>query len=68
MNDNRLIDIETKLAFQEHTVEELNRVVIKQQEEIDALKSTVAYVLDKMELLVDTNMERAPANERPPHY
>ena len=68
MSDDRLIDIETKLAFQENTVEELNRVVIKQQEEIDALKSTVGYVLDKMELLVDTNMERAPADDRPPHY
>ena len=68
MSDDRLMEIETKLAFQEHTVEELNGVVIDQQEEIQQLKNTVQYILDKMELLVDTHMERAPANERPPHY
>ena len=68
MSDDRLMDIETKLAFQEHTVEELNKVVIEQQKEIDRLKNAVEYLLDKMELLVDTNMERAPADDKPPHY
>lgn len=68
MSDDRLMDIETKLAFQEHTIEELNEVVIEQQKEINQLKNAVEYLLDKMELLVDTNMERAPADDRPPHY
>ncbi len=68
MSDDRLMDIETKLAFQEHTIEELNGVVIEQQKEIDQLKKAVEYLLDKMELLVDTNMERAPADDKPPHY
>ncbi len=68
MSEDRLVDIETKLAFQEHTIEELNEVVIAQQKELEGLKNTVQYILDKMELLVDTHMERAPANERPPHY
>jgi len=68
MSDDRLMDIETKLAFQEHTIEELNGVVIEQQKEIDQLKKAVEYLLDKMELLVDTNVERAPADDKPPHY
>ncbi|BCS96621.1 hypothetical protein DSLASN_22530 [Desulfoluna limicola] len=68
MSDDRLMDIETKLAFQEHTIDELNGVVIAQQKEIDQLKKAVEYLLDKMELLVDTHMERAPADDKPPHY
>lgn len=68
MSDDRLMDIETKLAFQEHTIEEVNGVVIAQQKEIDQLKKAVEYLLDKMELLVDTHMERAPADDKPPHY
>lgn len=68
MSDERFMDIETKLAFQEHTIDELNEVVIRQQAEIDRLKRTTEYLLDKMEQLVDTHMERAPADDKPPHY
>jgi len=68
MSEDRLMDIETKLAFQEHTIDDLNSVVIEQQREIDRLKNAVTYLLDKMEQVADTRMERAPSNEKPPHY
>jgi len=68
MSDDRLMDIETKLAFQEHTMDELNSVVIEQQREIDRLKNAVEYLLDKVVQIADTRMERAPSNEKPPHY
>ncbi|MCG8471906.1 MAG: SlyX family protein [Desulfobacterales bacterium] len=66
--EDRIIDLETKLAYQEHTIDELNSVIIEQQNEIDRLKQAVEYLLDKVEQLVDTHMEKAPANEKPPHY
>lgn len=68
MSDDRLMDIETKLAFQENTIEELNSVVIEQQTEIDRLRNAVEYLLDKVQQISDTRMERAPSNEKPPHY
>lgn len=68
MSDDRLMDIETKLAFQENTIDELNSVVIEQQTEIDRLKNAVEYLLDKVQQIADTRMERAPSNEKPPHY
>ncbi|VFQ45987.1 SlyX family protein [Desulfoluna butyratoxydans] len=68
MSEDRLMDIETKLAFQEHTIDELNSVVIEQQREIDRLKNAVEFLLDKVSQIADTRMERAPSNEKPPHY
>jgi len=35
--ENRLIELETRLSFQDHTLQELNAVVVRQQREIDAL-------------------------------
>ena len=66
--EDRIIELETKLAYQEHTIEELNSVVIMQQGEIDRLKCAVEYLLDKVPQIADTNLEKAPANEKPPHY
>ena len=66
--EDRIINLETKLAYQEHTIEELNSVVIEQQNEIDRLKNAVEYLLDKVSQMADTHMEKAPANEKPPHY
>ena len=37
MNDDRLIKIETKLAYQEKTLKDLNEVVCEQQKEIEKL-------------------------------
>ena len=39
MNEDRLVAIETKLAYQEKTLKDLNDVVCEQQEEIDALNA-----------------------------
>ena len=36
--DTRFIDIETKLAYQEDLLQELNQVVIKMQQQIDKLE------------------------------
>ena len=35
MQDNRFIDIETKLSYQESLLDQLNSIIIKQQAELD---------------------------------
>lgn len=47
--EERLINIETALACQEKTVDELNQVIIEQGKLIDRLKARVQYLLDNME-------------------
>lgn len=68
MSEARLIDIETKLAYQEDLVETLNRIVSGQQRQIDELETAcrklVERVLEVSEELAARGIEDAP----PPHY
>ncbi len=36
--EQRLIELESKVAFQEHIIDELNGVIISQQEQIDRIE------------------------------
>ena len=37
--EERIVELETRQAFQEHTIEELNGVIISQQQQIDRLEN-----------------------------
>jgi len=69
MSEERLVEIETKIAFQEQTIKDLNDVLYEQQQEIERLgaicDALVKRVKEFSELIsgIDT-----PANEKPPHY
>ncbi len=64
------IDLEERIAFQEHALDKLNRVVAEQQLELDALQREVK------ELRVATRATgdgkdgevRTLEDDRPPHY
>lgn len=68
MDDDRLIDIEIKIARQEDLVDTLNRMVYQQQKKIDELEILCAALARHLKELQAVNNERNPANERPPHY
>lgn len=67
-DENRLIDIEIKLTRQEDLVEELNKLVYRQQQKIDQLDKLCEALLRHVRELSDTATERSAANEKPPHY
>ncbi len=48
----RIIDLETRLAFQDHTVEELDGVIISQQQQLDRLEADLALVKKQLKQLV----------------
>ncbi|MEW6500022.1 MAG: SlyX family protein [Thermodesulfobacteriota bacterium] len=50
--EERLIELETRLAFQEKTLEELNEVVTRQQEEIDRLGEEVGRLTARLRPLL----------------
>lgn len=65
--DNRLIDIEIKLAQQEDLVDTLNQTVYEQGRRIDLLEAMVAKLAEH----VRNNAHSGPGtvlNEKPPHY
>ena len=63
--DNRFIDIEIKLAHQEHLVESLNERIYAQQQQIDKLENLIAAMAERIRT---RDSAQAPINERPPHY
>ena len=63
---NRIDALESKLMFQDETIETLNKTITEQWLKIDAL---TRQVLSLSERLQETEANAsAPANERPPHY
>ncbi len=59
--DERLIEIETKISFQERTIETLNSVVTEQQGLIDRLATRVERIAARIELVSESLDERGGA-------
>jgi SlyX protein len=68
MTEDRFIDIETKLAHQEHTIAELNDVITNHQEKIMQLEELCASLLDRVRSIGEAMPGNAPQDEKPPHY
>lgn len=69
MDEERLTEIEMKLAYQEKIINDLNDVICDQQKEIEKLGS----ICEKLIKIVKENgltvpTIDAPADEKPPHY
>ena len=68
MDEDRLVDIETKIAYQENTIKELNDVVCKQQEEIAQLQKTCKLLFNQLKTVSVEPSGNNPKDEIPPHY
>jgi SlyX protein len=68
MDESRIIEIESKLAHQDHLLIELNEVVSDQQTKLMRLEELFAAMVERVRSLGDNSPDAAPQNERPPHY
>jgi SlyX protein len=69
MSEERIKELESRLAFQEDLVEKLNDAVSHQQLVITDLGNTVNIILDRTrQLLNDGGSPDPVADEKPPHY
>lgn len=68
MIEERLINLETKIAYQEDQIDELNKTVYQQQKELERLEAICKSLAGHIESLSAGRNEGMPANERPPHY
>lgn len=62
----RIDALETRLAYQDETIEALNATITAQWKQIDALTRQVASLGERLQE-AESNAG-APSNEPPPHY
>ena len=65
--DHRLTDLEIKASFNEDLLDQLNQVIIRQQQQIDALVRDVAQLRQQIPDAGSGAFSRA-GDDLPPHY
>ncbi len=68
MPGNRIDFVETKIAYLEDTLTTLNDIVSKQQKDIEELRVSCRYLVDRQKGLAEMIEGDSDADERPPHY
>lgn len=66
--EQRIEDLECKLAFQEQTIDELNSALSQQQLLINKIQDQVKYVVGKMKTMDTSNLASEADETPPPHY
>jgi SlyX protein len=67
VEDEKLIDIETKLAHQEHLLATLNDALTKQQAQLAELEHVCRTLVERIRALSEAGGHE-PDDETPPHY
>jgi len=72
MNDfaDELIELQTRIAYQEDTIHQLNQVITKQDADILQLQHQMRLLAKRIDelALVQVGGGEEITNERPPHY
>jgi len=67
--DKRITELEIKVAYQEDTIQQLDSVICKQQDQLDALKKQLMQLSDSTkELTEDIKSGQSQLDDVPPHY
>jgi len=65
--ESRITDLEIKISYTEDLVDELNRIVYRQQQQIDLLANEIKNLREQMQS-AQPNETRSLRDELPPHY
>lgn len=68
LEEDRIISIETKIAFHEDLVQTLDNAVYEQQQRISALEAQLKDLVQRMTDVPQVSGEGDELPERPPHY
>jgi SlyX protein len=67
-SERRIVELETKVSFQEATIQDLSGMIAQQNARIERLETTVRALRDKLKEESGEGQLPLPENERPPHY
>ena len=65
--ENRVVELETKISYQEHLLQELNDVIASQQQQIDRLEQELRRIREHLKGN-DSHLARPEEESPPPHY
>ncbi len=68
MDENRLIEIETKLAHQEQLLTQLNDALTDQQAQLKQVIDLCQNLVERIRSASEVDTPPDSADERPPHY
>lgn len=61
-------ELQTKVAFQEHTIEALNDALSAQQKQLDEVSFKLKHVIDRVKSMQPSNIATQSEETPPPHY
>ena len=65
--EQRLTDLEIKASFTEDSLDQLNQIIVRQQQQIDQLVREISH-LRQSNTDAGVGAPRNPRDELPPHY
>lgn len=68
MQEDHLIDLQSRLAFQEEAIEALNQAVNRQQQLLDKQTEQIKHLQQLMAELKPSPTAQTGFDEKPPHY
>ncbi|MGE3727412.1 MAG: SlyX family protein [Candidatus Sericytochromatia bacterium] len=68
MWEDRLIELETRLAFQDDELLKLKALSASQQKQVYRLEATLEHLLLRFKALQENAGSEKIPNEKPPHY
>ena len=66
--ENRIIELESKLVFQDETIDELNHVITDQQHQLDQLREEIRLLALRIASVAESNNTSEEKEPPPPHY
>jgi len=68
VSDERIDNLEMKIAYQEDTIQALNDIVVQQQAKLVQLEKSCDFLAEQLKGLMESGEAGQSQDERPPHY
>ena len=66
--EDRIAELEMKIAFQEQLLDELNQALVQQQFDMDKIQLQLRYLASKLKDMQPSNIASQTEETPPPHY